>query len=167
MMKTDQLKELKTELVKTRSDIGKASRLSKLYNYRPLLAKDIDKVIKVDWWTSGEFLTDVVVEGKQGYLNREPVAFLLLCETNVRHIEYKPIGDLFVSCFAMKYWYDIEIAAKWADYRITKAAEEINRIDRIIWPVDEYDTPLQCMLRELGYKATESCKETQRLHFVR
>lgn len=147
-----QLKNLRTEEIRTKEDINFSIKLSRYYNYVPIQGRKLEKLVNSDWWASAELLSDIVRNPKNGEEEREPVALLILTEVNFRKRANNPLSDLFVECFAHDPWYDEEIAIKWADYRITQAADRIKRVDKVLWYVDENNTTLQVALREMGYK---------------
>jgi len=147
-----QLKNLRTEEIRTKEDISFSIKLSRFYNYVPIQGKKLEKLINSDWWCSAELLSDVVKNPKTGEEDREPVALLVLTEVNLRKRSNRPLSDIFVECFAHTPWYDEEVAIKWANFRVEQAAERIKRTDKIIWYVDEHNTTLQVALREMGWK---------------
>ena len=160
-MDLTKLQYLSTDEVKTKEDVGTATRLSIYYNYVPMLGKKLEKLISSDWWSSCELLSDIIQDPKSGEEWREAVATLILTEVNLRKRSNRPLSDLFVECFAHSQWYDPEIAVRWADHRISQAIHRLNRIDKVLWYVDERNVPLQVELRNIGWKITnyDSTKE--------
>lgn len=162
MTNQEQLKDLKTELVRSKQDIGIAAHLCRYYCYKPPLARELEKMVNSDWCTA-DFLTDMVKYGKIDDPIREPVAFILISQLPPKDkvINSRTKIDLEVTCFATAPFYAEEhgeegylptIAVEWADYRIRRALEYIARAERILWPVDERNVPLQLALRNAGYK---------------
>jgi hypothetical protein len=167
MTNQEQLKDLKTEQVRSKIDIGIAAGLSKNYEYSPLKARELDKVINLDWWHSADFLTDLVKFGKVEEPVRLAVAFLLLTEKIPPNANSRTKSDLQVSCFAMLPSFDEHVAVEWADYRIRRAMEYLGRTERVIWSVDERNVPLQLALRDFGFKVILPNREDERLIFCR
>lgn len=158
----------KTELVETKADIAVAARLSKYYQFEPLLAKEIDKLVNSDWWCSAELLTDICKVGKYGYGDREAVCFLLITEVNLDR--KTDSADLHVSSFAPKPWYNLDIAVTWADFRIGQAFDyfkDKRKIRRILWPVDERNQELQLELRDRGWKCEYYKEDTETMIFTK
>lgn len=153
MTNQEQLKELKTELVRSKQDIGIAAHLCRYYSYKPPLARELERMVNSDWCTA-DFLTDMVKYGRVEDPIREPVAFILISQLAPKDkvINSRTKIDLEVTCFATVPMFDEEIAVEWADYRIRRALEYIARAERILWPVDERNVPLQLALRNAGYK---------------
>ncbi len=167
MTKDEQLKDLKTELCRSKQDIGTAAYLSKYYEYNPLKARELDKIINSDWWHSADFLTDLVRYGKVEGLTRMPVAFLLLTEKIPPNPNSRTKSDIQVSCFATTPLYDETIAVEWADYRIRRAMEFVGRCERVLWSVHERNVPLQLALRDCGYKVLHPNREEDQLIFTK
>lgn len=143
------LTNLQTELIVNDKDVNEAYRLGRLYCYLPITRKGIKDTLLADYWSMGELLTDMVLNPKTGTWLRQYVAFVLFAEARNAQNEKR----MLVTCFAHTPWYDTEVAARWADYRVSKALEEHKELSRTIWLVDENNVDLQIALRELGYKA--------------
>lgn len=158
----------KTERVESKADISTAARLSRYYQYEPLLAKEIDKLVNSDWWCNAELLTDICKVGKHGYGDREAVCFLLVTEVNLDRKNSS--ADLHISCFAPKPWYDLSIAVTWADFRIGAAHEYLKdkrNVKKLLWPVDERNQELQIELRDKGWRCEYYKKDSESLIFTK
>lgn len=166
MIDHSQLQNLRTEVVESKLQIKTAAGLARNYCLNPILERELDKLIFSDWWKSAEILTDIIQQGKGG-ATREPVAFLLLTETNPRKKGKYVFFDLSVSCFAHAPFYDVEVVAAWADHRINKAAEALKRIEQTIWRVDERNVPLQIALRDNGFRVFGFARDDEKLLFVK
>jgi hypothetical protein len=165
------LQHLKTVKVESKLDISIAARLSRYYERQALNARKLDKLVNSDWWSSAELLSDMVKVARSPFDERKSVAFLLIEECNHRNATTDPQTDLLVTSFAIDPWYSTEdgteIAVKWADYRITQAVEYLGRIDKVIWPVDERNVPVQLILRDLHYKILDYDRTSEIIAFTR
>jgi hypothetical protein len=168
MTNQEQLKELKTEQVRSKQDIGIAAHLCRNYMYNPPLGKELEKWINSDWCTA-DFLTDLVKFGKVDEPIRMPVAFIMISQLAPKDkvINSRTKIDLEVTCFATAPYFDEEIAVEWADYRIRRALEYIARSERILFPVDERNVPLQLALRDAGYKVLLPERDSEKLIFTK
>lgn len=167
-MNLEPLKDrLQTEEVRTKDDVSIAAKLSKNYHREPYRARELDKIINSDWEHAAELLTDVVKVGKHNYDQRAPVAFLLLTEVNFKKASSAIRSDLNVSCFCTEPFYDIEVAVKWADYRVRRFFEYLGRCNRIIWSVDERDVPLQLQLKKKDYKVLKYHQDVEKILFCK
>jgi hypothetical protein len=82
MTSSNELKNLRTEVVDNKELIKAACRLTDYYCLDPLQPKDMDKIIHTDWWKCAEVLTDLVPYGKINRSFREAIGFILLVQTN-------------------------------------------------------------------------------------
>jgi hypothetical protein len=149
-MNLDKLRNLRTDCIDTYKDVYAAYNLSKQYCYIPMNRKMIKKILTRDGWSSGELLSDVIVDPHTGLKKREFVSLLLLTETE------SEAGDkrITVACFATQPWYNQEVVVHWADYRIGKVMEDNRDFIEVVWYADEYNDELHSHLAALDYKAT-------------
>jgi hypothetical protein len=167
MLKEEQTENLKTEVVESRAQIIDASRLTRYYSQDNYTAKQLDEIIHYDAWKAAELLTDLVPYAKTKSPIREAVGFILLTEINIKKKGNHPRTDLAVSIFAHKPFYDLEIVTSWVDYRLKKACEFLGRVETQIWSVHERNVPLQCALRDIGFRVGDQDREEELLIFMR
>lgn len=156
MTNQEQLKDLRTEKVSSKKDIGIAAQLCRYYQYNPPLARELEQMVNNDF-ASADLLTDLVRFGKVEEPIRIPVAFILITQLapsgeNAKAVNSRTKIDLEVTSFATVPCFDENVAVEWADYRIRRNLEFISRAERILWRVDERNVPLQIALRDAGYK---------------
>jgi len=151
-MKHERLQNLETNSVITYKDIASAYNISKNYCYISMTRRDIKGAILADNWSSGELLSDIVLDPKKKTAKRKDVAFLLLVEPLKNTLQEEK--EILVSCFSVEPWYSIEVATNWADYRIQRALSNNLEFTGVTWFADEFNDELHGYLKELGYKAT-------------